>query len=111
VSAADQGLVLRIADAVASVPGRIDVVGHTDNTPIRTLRFPSNWELSKARAESVARLLAARVGPDRLRADGRGEAEPVASNDTLQGRARNRRVEITVHVPAAGSRPDSGRRR
>lgn len=109
--ASDQALLLRIADALASVAGRIDVIGYTDNAPIRTLRFPSNWELSKARAESVARLLAARVGADRLRADGRGEAEPVASNDTPQGRARNRRVEITVHVPAAGARSDAATRK
>jgi type VI secretion system protein ImpK len=100
----DQGLLNRIADALKSVPGEVDVIGHTDNVPIRTLRFPSNWELSKARAESVARLLAVRVGPQRLRADGRGEAEPVAANDSPQGRARNRRVEITLHVPA-GDRP------
>ena len=100
----DQGLLNRIADALRGVPGEVDVIGHTDNIPIRTLRFPSNWELSRARAESVARLLAVRVGPQRLRADGRGEAEPVAANDTPQGRARNRRVEITLHVPA-GDQP------
>ncbi len=78
--------------------------------PIRTLRFPSNWELSRARAESVARLLAVSVAPGRLRSEGRGEAEPLAPNDTPQSRARNRRVEITLYVPAgdtaaAGSSP------
>jgi type VI secretion system protein ImpK len=98
------GLLARIGDALRGVPGPVDVIGHTDNVPIRTLRFPSNWELSKARAESVARILSARVPPERLRADGRGEAEPVAPNDTTQGRAKNRRVEITLHVPVpAGS--------
>ena len=70
------------------------------NIPIRTIRFPSNWELSKARAESVARLIAARIGPARVRYDGRGDSEPVTPNDTPQGRAKNRRVEITLHVPA-----------
>ena len=109
VSANDQWLLNRIADALRSVPGQVDVIGHSDNVPIRTLRFPSNWELSRARAESVARLLAAGVGPGRIRADGRGDGEPVAANDTPQGRARNRRVEITLHVPAgdkaAGASP------
>jgi type VI secretion system protein ImpK len=81
------------------VPGQVDVIGHSDNVPIRTFRFPSNWELSRARAESVARLLAAGIGPARVRADGRGDSEPVAANDTPQGRAKNRRVEITLHVP------------
>jgi type VI secretion system protein ImpK len=97
------GLLARIGDALRGVPGPVDVIGHTDNVPIRTLRFPSNWELSKARAESVARILSARVPPERLRADGRGEAEPVAPNDTTQGRAKNRRVEITLHVPAGST--------
>ncbi len=102
-SAEDHWLLGRIAEALASVPGQIEVIGHTDNVPIRTLRFPSNWELSKARAESVARLVAVRVPAGRLAADGRGEAEPLASNDTPQGRARNRRVEITLYVPAGGT--------
>ena len=95
----DQWLLGRIGDALKRVPGQVDVIGHSDNIPIRTLRFPSNWELSKARAESVARLLAARIGPARVRYDGRGDSEPVTPNDTPQGRAKNRRVEIKV-VPA-----------
>jgi type VI secretion system protein ImpK len=96
----DQWLLGRIADALQRVPGQVDVIGHSDNVPIRTLRFPSNWELSRARAESIARLLAASIGPARVRADGRGDSEPVAPNDTPQGRAKNRRVEITLYVPA-----------
>jgi type VI secretion system protein ImpK len=96
----DQWLLGRIADALKRVPGQVDVIGHSDNIPIRTLRFPSNWELSKSRAESVARLLAASVGPARGRYDGRGDSEPLTPNDTPQGRAKNRRVEITLHVPA-----------
>ena len=100
IGADDQWLLGRIADALKRVPGQVDVIGHSDNIPIRTLRFPSNWELSRARAESVARLLAAGIGPGRIRADGRGDAEPVTANDTPQGRAKNRRVEITLHVPA-----------
>jgi len=96
----DQWLLGRIADALKRVPGQVDVIGHSDNIPIRTLRFPSNWELSKARAESVARLIAASIGPARVRYDGRGDSEPVTPNDTPQNRAKNRRVEITLHVPA-----------
>ena len=103
IGSENQGLLARIGDALRGVPGPVDVIGHSDNVPIRTLRFPSNWELSKARAESVARILSARVAPERLRADGRGEAEPVAPNDTPQGRAKNRRVEITLHVPAGST--------
>jgi type VI secretion system protein ImpK len=103
VSADEQALLGRIAAAIASVPGQIEVVGHTDNVPIRTLRFPSNWELSRARAEAVARLLAARVPAERIRAEGRAESEPIAPNDTPDGRARNRRVEIVVYIPSSGS--------
>ena len=98
----DQALFVRIGDALAQVKGKVEVVGHTDNAPIRTLRFPSNWELSKARAESVTTLLAGRVPRPRIEANGRGETEPVASNDTADGRARNRRVEIVLYVPAEG---------
>jgi type VI secretion system protein ImpK len=108
VSSDNQGLLARIGDALRGVPGPVDVIGHTDNVPIRTLRFPSNWELSKARAESVARILSARVAAERLRADGRGEAEPVVPNDTPQGRAKNRRVEITLHVPAGSTSAPAG---
>jgi type VI secretion system protein ImpK len=103
VPANEQFILSRIGDALANVSGQIDVTGHTDSVPIRTLRFPSNWELSKARAESVARLLANRVPSARLRAEGRGDTEPAASNDTPEGRARNRRVEITLYVPAGTS--------
>ncbi len=89
----------RIADALNKVPGRVLVVGHTDNVPIRTLRFPSNWHLSQARALSVKNLLARHVDPSRLRAEGHADSEPIDSNATAEGRARNRRVEITLLVP------------
>jgi len=112
IGADDQWLLGRIADALKRLPGQVDVIGHTDNVPIRTFRFPSNWELSRSRAESVARLLAASIGPARIRADGRGDSEPVAPNDTPQGRAKNRRVEITLYVPAgeAAAAPPTPRR-
>ena len=103
ISAQYQSVLGRVADELTKNPGQVDVIGHTDNVPIRTLRFSSNWELSKARAESVARLLAARVDPGRLAVDGVGDTEPIAPNDTPKGQARNRRVEIILHVPAEGA--------
>jgi type VI secretion system protein ImpK len=91
----------RIADALRDVNGSVLVSGYTDNVPIRSLRFPSNWELSQARAEAVKTLLNSSLGQtNRVRAEGRGEAEPVAKNDTKEGRAKNRRVEITVLLSA-----------
>ena len=106
ISAQYQTVLGRVADELTKNPGQVDVIGHTDNVPIRTLRFSSNWELSKARAEAVARLLAARVDRGRLAIDGVGDTDPIAPNDTPKGQARNRRVEIILHVPAEGA-PDS----
>jgi type VI secretion system protein ImpK len=103
VAAAQQPLLFRIAEALTRVPGRVDVIGHTDNVPIRALRFPSNWELSTARADSVAGVLVTRLSPGRLRVEGRGETEPIASNEAPEGRARNRRVEIVVYVPGGSA--------
>lgn len=82
---------------LAEEPGRILVVGHTDDRPIRTARFPSNFELSRARAEAVrAGLAPAFADPSRILVDGRADREPVASNAEEAGRARNRRVEILL---------------
>lgn len=92
-----QPLMLRIADAIRKVKGQVRVTGHSDNRPIATLRFPSNWALSQARAEQVLQILAAKTGqPERFSAEGRSDTEPVSSNATAEGRAKNRRVEITV---------------
>jgi type VI secretion system protein ImpK len=102
VDVSDQFLPLlnRIAKAVDQLEGEILVVGHTDNIPIRSLRYPSNWHLSRARAESVAKILSLDLAlPGRIQSEGRGSAEPLASNDTKEGRARNRRVEITLIKP------------
>ena len=63
------------------------------------MRYPSNWHLSAARAESVRLALSAQVDPARLRADGKADAEPVAANDTPANRARNRRVDIVLLAP------------
>ena len=95
-----EALVKRIAQALASVGGPVLVTGHTDNQAIRTVRFPSNWHLSDERARAVRDLMVAAGLPgDRVRAEGRADGEPVASNDTPANRAINRRVEILLMAP------------
>ncbi|MCL2020964.1 MAG: flagellar motor protein MotD [Betaproteobacteria bacterium] len=82
----------------------ITIEGHTDNIPIRTAQFPSNWELSAMRATTVLRLFAdVGVDPNKLTAIGYGEQRPVESNDTVEGRARNRRVSILIDSMAPES--------
>lgn len=80
---------------------QIDVVGHTDTDPIRKTKdkWKDNWELSAERALTVARYLIQKgIAEDKIRAVGCGESRPVASNSTTSGKAKNRRVEIVVHV-------------
>jgi type VI secretion system protein ImpK len=90
-------VILRIAEALDHVPGAIVVTGHTDDVPIRTARFPSNWELSTERAASVVTLMAGKLQePARLRAEGLADSAPVAPNDSAANRARNRRVAIIL---------------
>jgi chemotaxis protein MotB len=81
------------------------VEGHTDDRPISTAQFPSNWELSTARASAVLRYLVARHGiaPARMSAAGYADQRPVASNATTGGRARNRRVDLAILSLADGS--------
>lgn len=92
----------RTVDEVGSVLAdledrRFQVEGHTDDVPISTERFPSNWELSTARALSVVRVLEdAGVAPENLSGAGYGEHQPVADNDDPEGRRRNRRIEIVM---------------
>lgn len=75
----------------------IRIEGHTDNVPIRSAQFPSNWELSAARAINVAKYLQQQgLAPANLSATAFSEYKPVADNDTREGRARNRRIEITL---------------
>ena len=82
--------------------GRISVEGHTDDVPIATPRFPSNWELSGARAIAVVRYLQGQDIPEsRLRAIGYADTQPLESNDTAEGRAANRRVELVLHEGAS----------
>ena len=90
-------LMERIADALALAGGQVLVTGHTDSSPIRSARFPSNWHLSQERASSVRNLLVARKVPaERVTSEGRADSEPVAGNDSAANRALNRRVEITL---------------
>lgn len=87
----------KIAEELLQIPNEIRIEGHTDNRPINTPRYPSNWELSTARAASVARYLIRKgIDPKRISIVGYGELKPLTSNDTPEGRARNRRVEILV---------------
>jgi len=89
----------RIGQALAEVKGEVLITGHSDNQPIRSMRYPSNWHLSAARAEAVKTALVGQVEPARMRSDGKADAEPVAPNDNPVNRARNRRVEIVLLSP------------
>lgn len=105
-----------IAEVLAVVPNRVAIEGHSDSRPISNARFPSNWELSGARAATVLRYLVETHGfePERLTATGYADTRPVASEDTSEGRALNRRVEIVVMTTASleplfeGSSPPPG---
>lgn len=86
-----------IATILKNYSNPVQVEGFTDNIPINSPKYPTNWELSSARASAIVKYLAARgVAPDRLSAVGYGEYQPVASNATEEGRAQNRRVAIMV---------------
>jgi chemotaxis protein MotB len=86
-----------MAGILKTVPRQFQIAGHTDNVPINTERFPSNWELSTARAVEVIRFFIAQgVPPAALSGAGFGEYNPVASNDDEKGRRRNRRIEIVL---------------
>jgi chemotaxis protein MotB len=86
-----------VAQLLKDDPHPIEVEGHTDTTPIENPAFPSNWELSAVRASTVVRLFAdAGIAERRLAAVGRGANGPIASNDDPLGRARNRRVAVTI---------------
>ncbi|MES9879708.1 MAG: flagellar motor protein MotD [Sedimenticola sp.] len=86
-----------VAKIVTPLPNRIHVEGHTDNLPIRTIAFPSNWELSAARAASVVHFFGKLgVKPSRMAAIGYGEFQPLADNATAKGKQTNRRVTIII---------------
>jgi chemotaxis protein MotB len=88
-----------VAETLAKVDNPIDVEGHSDVIPIATALYPSNWELSSARASSVVRLFIDNgVAPERLVAVGYAAMRPVDSNDTAEGRQRNRRVTLFIRA-------------
>jgi len=94
----------KLADVIQSTPYRARVEGHTDNVPIHTRQFPSNWELSIARAVNVVKYLAEvkKIDPSRLSAVGYGESRPVGPNNSRANRAKNRRVEIVLLMEGKG---------
>lgn len=102
-----QQTLAEVAQILGEIEGRqFQIAGHTDNVPIRSRRFPSNWELSTARAVSVARFLIAQGIPaERISAAGYADTQPVDGNDTDEGRAHNRRIEIQL-VPNLDELPD-----
>lgn len=88
----------RIGLALKEEPGSVQVIGYTDDQPIRTITFPSNFQLSAARAQAASAIIATTVGDkSRLTAEGRADADPIASNATAEGRERNRRIEIVLN--------------
>ena len=116
-------LIEKIAKILAPYENPVHVEGFTDNLPIKTAQYPTNWELSAARAASIVRMLAMDgVNPGRLASVGYGEFQPVADNATADGRARNRRVVLVVSrnldvrrsvsgVGSSNARPDSALQR
>ena len=100
LSEAAQQVIREVAATLVDYPNAVRVEGHTDNLPINRPAFPSNWELSAARAAGVVRVMAAAgIAPERLAVLGLGEFRPAASNATPEGRNANRRVLIVVLDP------------
>ena len=97
---AGRGVMSRLVPILGKAPGyRVVVEGHTDNMPIQTERFPSNWELSTGRAASVVRHFQGHgIEAARMRATGYADTRPIVSNDTAQGRATNRHVEVILEA-------------
>jgi len=91
-------IVSEIAVLLQPAPQKITIVGHTDNVPINTTEFPSNWDLSSKRALNFMKLLLRnpQLNPEKFNATGYGEFHPIATNDTAQGRQHNRRVEVLI---------------
>jgi chemotaxis protein MotB len=102
-----QTIIQNIGAILQSIEGRqFQIAGHTDSTPIHSRRWASNWELSTARAVSVARFLIDNgMPPDRISAAGYADTQPVDTNDTDDGRANNRRIEIVL-LPNIDELPD-----
>ncbi|HEY8910046.1 MAG TPA: flagellar motor protein MotB [Desulfosporosinus sp.] len=97
ITARARDILEKISTVLASEPNQLKVEGHTDNLPIHTAQFASNWELSVIRSTNVVQILQHDgITPDRLSAAGYGEYRPVASNDTDAGRGKNRRIDLIV---------------
>lgn len=91
-------LLERIGLALKEEVGPVKVIGYTDSEPIRTIAFPSNFQLSTARAQSASTIIAAALGePSRITVEGRADADPLAPNSTPEGRERNRRIEVVLN--------------
>jgi chemotaxis protein MotB len=100
------GTIQQLADVLREVPNAVRVEGYTDNQPISTAQFPSNWELSAARAASVVHVFASRgIDEDRLTIIGYGEKHARSSNDTAEGRNANRRVVLVILAAPDQSAP------
>jgi chemotaxis protein MotB len=93
--------IARLAEVLKQRPENLRIEGHTDNIPIHTARFASNWELSTSRATDLIQLLITKYGipPSHLSAAGYGEFHPVVSNGTPDGRAQNRRLDVVILAP------------
>jgi len=90
-------LLNRIGESLNQLPGAVLITGHSDSDPIKNARFPSNWHLSRVRADAVAETISGTLDePTRVTVEGRADLEPVVANDTLNNKARNRRVEIML---------------
>jgi chemotaxis protein MotB len=88
----------RIATVIKTIPNDIRIEGHTDNTPINTIQYPSNWHLSADRALNTGYYLLKSEGisPDKITIVGNGEYKPIAENDSPENRSKNRRVDIVI---------------
>jgi chemotaxis protein MotB len=98
IKAAGKDAIAQLTSALQAIAGRkFQVAGHTDDTPIHTAKFPSNWELSTARAVVVVNfMIKSGMEPPRLSAAGFADTDPVASNEAPEGKAQNRRIEIEL---------------
>ena len=108
LTAGSQNTLNQVAAMLSDIPQLIRVEGHTDNTPITTHAYPSNWELSTARATHIVKALVTqyKLNPRRLSAAGYGEYKPIAENSSIKGKQKNRRVDIVIlNAREAASEP------
>ena len=97
VSSRYNALLERIGSALAEERGPVEVIGYTDNQPIRSVQFPSNFPLSAARAKAAAEIIGRTIGtPSRITTEGRADADPIGNNATAEGREENRRIEVML---------------